>query len=121
MKKQILNAVAVSSILLASGCATIINDETQRINVQSSSGAKFTGNIDGAPFEGPGIVEVKRANQNRMINVETEGCAEQTMLNKKVDPVFFINIITGGVFGSTTDYASEEMWKYDDSVTVNCQ
>lgn len=121
MKKQVLTAVALSSILLASGCATIINDETQRINIQSTSGVKFSGNIDGTPFQGPGIVEVQRANMNRTINVETEGCAEQTVLNKKVDPVFFINIITGGVFGSTTDYASEEMWKYDDSVTVNCQ
>jgi len=121
MKTKVVSVIATACVLLTTGCASILNEETQRINVQSTSGEKFTGNIDGATFEGPGIVEVKRANTDRMVNVETEGCAKQTVMPKQVDSVFFLNILTGGVFGSTTDYSTEKMWKYQDSVVINCQ
>ncbi len=121
MKNKLGMGLVVASIVLASGCATILNEDTQRINVMSSNGEKIKGNIDGVPFEGPGIVAVQRANQDRIINVETEGCAKNTVMPKSVDPVFFVNILSGGAFGSTTDYASEKMWKYENSVTVNCQ
>jgi len=29
--------------------------------------------------------------------------------------------LTGGTFGSTTDMSTEEMWKYQDAVTISCQ
>jgi hypothetical protein len=51
---------------------------------------------------------------------KAEGCTEATNLNKEVETAFFINIISGGVFGSSTDYATEKMWKYQDSVTISC-
>lgn len=121
MKIKVVSVIATACVLLTTGCASILNEETQHINVQSTSGEKFTGNIDGNIFEGPGIVEVKRANMDRMVNVETEGCAKQTVMPKQVDSIFFLNILTGGVFGSTTDYSTEKMWKYQDSVVINCQ
>lgn len=112
-------AVAVIGFLL-SGCATILNDETQRVNVLSSNGKAIAGTIDGVPFTGPGIVTVTRKKDDRTIITDTEGCAKQTNLASSVDGKFFINILSGGAFGSTTDYASEEMWKYSESVTVAC-
>ena len=103
-----------------SGCATILNDDTQKITI-SSSAEKIKGNIDGIPFEGPGIVSVRRSKADKILNVETAGCQKQTILASSVDPKFFINILSGGTFGSTTDYSTEEMWKYQDQIIVPCK
>lgn len=103
-----------------SGCATILNDDMQTITI-SSTAEKLKGNIDGIPFRGPGVVSVKRAKADKIINIETAGCQRQTALSSTVDPKFFINIISGGTFGSTTDYASEKMWKYQDQVVIPCR
>jgi len=113
--------LAVAAAMALSGCATILNDETQNINVSSSNGKPIKGTIDGVPFTGPGIVTVKRENKDKVIVTETTGCANQTTMAKSVDSKFFVNVISGGVFGSTTDYSTEEMWKYDNNVVVACQ
>ncbi len=83
MRKIIVGIAAFSMM----GCATILNEDLQKINV-SSSADKIKGNIDGIPFEGPGIVAVKRTKGDRIINVETAGCQKQTVLASTVDPKF---------------------------------
>jgi len=113
--------LAITAAFVLSGCATILNEDTQNINVSSSNGKAIQGTIDGTPFNGPGIVSVKREDKDKVIFTSTTGCANQTALNKSVDTKFFINIISGGVFGSTTDFASEDMWRYDESVVISCQ
>ena len=130
MRKRSLMSVAtksnrvalfvIASSLLLSGCATILNDDFQQINISSSGGQPIKGTIDGVPFSGPGIVPVKRAKNDKIITVETSTCTKQTLLKSDVDTKFFINILSGGVFGSSTDFLSEKMWKYQDNVVVQC-
>jgi hypothetical protein len=119
-RMRVVKVALLAAVFLVGGCATILNEETQRINVASSNGKPIKGNIDGLPFEGPGIVAVKRAKADKIIVTDTEGCTKQTNLASTVDGKFFINILSGGAFGSTTDYSTEEMWKYSESVTVTC-
>ncbi|MCO5114723.1 MAG: hypothetical protein M9899_11200 [Bdellovibrionaceae bacterium] len=116
MKKVLLFV----SLLALSGCATILNEDLQNVNV-SSTAEVIKGNVDGVPFTGPGIIAVKRSKADKVVNITTEGCQQQVLLASSVDPKFFINILTGGTFGSTTDYASEKMWKYQDQVIVPCK
>ena len=116
-----VTTLTLAAAMVLSGCATILNEDTQNINVSSSNGKAIQGSIDGVPFTGPGIVTVKRENKDKILLSTTPGCTPQTALNKSVDSKFFVNIISGGVFGSTTDYSSEEMWRYDESVVVACQ
>ncbi len=120
MKKMLLVAGA-SAVVLLSGCASILNDETQKINVATSNGQPAKVSIDGKTFDAPGIVTVKRQKLDKVLVAETPNCAKETSLEKKVDSKFFINILSGGVFGSTTDYATEKMWSYQDSVVVSCK
>lgn len=119
MKKLFLLAAASSLVL--SGCATLLNDQTQPLNVSSSTGAPIKGTVNGQPFTAPGIVNVIRKNENKIFVTETAGCAKETVAEKEVDMKFFINILSGGSFGSTTDYSTEKMWKYADSVVISCQ
>jgi hypothetical protein len=118
---QMKSVTAVLAIIALSGCSTILNEETQKINITSSNAQPITGSVDGVPFNGPGIVQVKRANADKVVKVDTPDCAKETLLAKQVDSKFFINVLSGGALGSTTDYASEEMWKYDDNVVIQCK
>lgn len=121
MIKQLSVAALVSGMLLATGCATIINDKTQKVNISTSNGAKIKGTVDGVPFEAPGIVELTRSKNDKVLVVEDSNCTKQTIAPKKVDSIFFVNILSGGAYGSTTDYFTEKMWKYDDNLTISCK
>ncbi|OWY38204.1 adenosine deaminase [Xenophilus sp. AP218F] len=120
MKLSLL-PIAAALALSLTGCASILNDQTQQVNVSSTTGSDIKGTVDGKPFKGPGIVELKRENKNKIFMTETEGCASQTVVEKSVDPKFFVNILSGGAFGSTTDYSTEKMWKYSENVVVSCK
>ena len=119
MKKLALIAAA-GAVLLMSGCASILNEKTQQINVSASNGASVNGSVDGQPFQGPGPVTVVRAKEAKIFTVDTPGCAETTVADSSVDPKFFINVLSGGVFGSTTDYSTKRMWRYSENVVISC-
>jgi len=119
MKLVYVSAIALTVAL--SGCASILNDKTQAINVSSSTGSDIQGTVNGMPFKAPGVVAVTRENKNKLFVTETEGCTKETIAEKSVDPKFFINILSGGSFGSSTDYASDKMWKYNESVVIACK
>ena len=117
MKKIISLAFCVAAV---SGCSTIINDKTQKINVQTPSGKTVTGTVDGQTFTAPGIVTLTRENKDKLFQTNSPDCKGTTVADKEVDPVFFINILSGGLFGSTTDYSTEKMWKYSETIMLNC-
>lgn len=119
--KKLSAATLVAAMLAATGCATIINDKTQKVNINTSNGAKVTGTVDGVPFQAPGIVDLTRSKQDKVLVVDDANCSKETIAAKKLDPIFFINFLSGGAFGSTTDYASEKMWKYDENLTISCK
>ena len=119
-----MKVIYTSMLLLVTaftGCASILNDKTQSINVSSSSGSEISGTVNGMPFKGPGVVSLVRENKDKIFVTETEGCVKETIAEKSVDTKFFINILSGGVFGSTTDYATEKMWRYNDTVVISCK
>lgn len=120
MIKHIAQAAAVASIVLLSGCASILNEDTQKVNVSASNGKEIQGTIDGTPFKGPGLVALKREKAGKVIRTDTEGCAKETAVESSVDSKFFVNILSGGAFGSSTDYGTGKMWKYADNVVVSC-
>lgn len=119
--KLIAGAIALTTSLCISGCATILNDDYQQVNVTSSTGEPIKGTVNGVAFEAPGIVRLERENANKIFVTETEGCVRETVTEKSVDSKFFVNILSGGVFGSTTDYSTDKMWKYDENIVIQCK
>jgi hypothetical protein len=119
MKKTLVCVSLLVSVL--SGCATILNDETQAINVTASNNRVAEGTIDGQAFKTPAVINVTRENKAKVLAVSTEGCAKETSLQPSVDSKFFINILTGGLLGSSTDLSSGEMWRYSENVVIQCQ
>ena len=119
-----MKVIYASMILVGvalSGCASIINDKTQQVNVTSSTGSDITGTVNGVPFKAPGIVELVRENKNQIFLTKTEGCAKETVAEKSIAPAFWVNILSAGSFGSSTDYSTDKMWKYSDNVVISCK
>lgn len=106
--------------LFSTGCATILTEDTHKMNVSTSNGAEIEVEVDGQKQTAPGIITVKKSGEDKVLVTNASGCTESTNLNKEVETAFFINIISGGVFGSSTDLATKKMWKYQDSVTISC-
>jgi hypothetical protein len=118
-KMKLSNLLAVAAVVTLSGCSTLLTDETQLINVTSTK-KDLQVEIDGKTHVAAGIIEIKKENKNKTLKVLSPGCEQSIALNKGIEPTFFVNIISGGAFGSTTDYSTEKMWRYQESVLVNC-
>ena len=120
MKRVMLLLCVVSLALFLGGCATILSGDSQKVNITTEKGEKYNVAIDGQKYTVPAIVDLERKNIDRIITVD-DCPSEQILLHKEINPVFFVNILSGGVFGSTTDYASESMWKYQpENVKIDC-
>lgn len=118
MKKLLIAAAALA---ILSGCSTIINDQNQKVNVTTSNGAAVKGTVNGVPFSAPGIVALSRENKSKVFIADNANCAKETVAEKTVDPIFFVNLLSGGPIGSSIDYGTEKMWKYADTVTISCK
>ena len=118
MKKRLLIALPLVSAVMFSGCATILNGEHQKINVTSTPSHQEI-IIGSQTVVTPSIVDIKRSNEDLV--VKSSKCGDQKLLASKINPVFFVNILSGGAFGSTTDYATGSMWKYDENIHLDCK
>jgi hypothetical protein len=108
--------------LTLAGCATIISGSSQLITVNSNvEGAEVYLN-DQMLGTTPLSVDVKRG-QEGLLRITHEGYQPYSIaLNKHLNNVFFGNILSGGVFGSSTDYSTGAMYSYEPSTfMVNLQ
>ncbi|WP_445775477.1 adenosine deaminase [Shewanella sp.] len=117
MKNELI--LALVGVTLA-GCASIVNDKTDEITVTSTSDKSFTAVVDGKTFTVPGSVSIARDGEEKVITTSEPGCAPNTSVEKKMDNAFIGNVVTGGPFGSTTDYSTGQMWDYQSNVTIPC-
>lgn len=120
MKNIVLGSIVIAVASLTSGCATILSEDTHKINVSTSNGQKIDVKVDGATQQAPGVITLTKENADKVLLTDADGCTGETHLNKEIEPTFWVNILSGGVLGSSTDMGSKKMWKYQDSVTINC-
>ncbi len=105
--------VAVFSLMfLVTNCASIIDGSEQLVSVNSNiQGAEVYVNgllVGKTPFSG----KIKKKN-NSQVRIQKEGYTTQTITMSTSLPVsFWGNVISGGLLGSTTDYASGAAYEY---------
>lgn len=106
--------VLVIGLTLA-GCATILGGKTQILTVNANvEGAEVFLN-DRLLGTTPLSVSIKRG-QVGVLRVTADGYQPyQIAMNKKISTLFWVNILSGGSFGSTTDYATGAMYEYEPS------
>jgi hypothetical protein len=111
MKSLLITASAIT-LLAISGCSTIVNGKVQTVSINSNvADAQIT--INGSPIgRTPFAGLIERSNKS-VVSLSKDGYVTKTVtLDTSVEPIFFGNLIIGGVLGSTTDAASGSMYKY---------
>ena len=107
------NFILISFLFYLSGCATIIKGKNQPLSVNSNvEGAEVYLN-DTKIGVTPLTANVLRKKEAGVLLVRKEGYKDhKIIIDTTVEPVFWVNILSGGVLGSTTDFSSESMFKY---------
>lgn len=98
--------------LLFSGCATIASGTNQNVSFESEpEGA--TVRVNGEVVGKTPVSSRLDKKNDQSVSFEMAGYRTVTKnLATKTDPWFFGNIIIGGLFGSTTDFASGAAYEY---------
>lgn len=112
MFMKLLAPLLAVLVLAVTGCSTIINGKTQTVSINSNvRDADITVNgmtVGRTPYAG----QIIRGDKT-IVTVSKEGYNSKTVtLSTEFEPVFWGNIIFGGVLGSTTDNATGSMYKY---------
>jgi outer membrane murein-binding lipoprotein Lpp len=138
-----IKLISLLSLIAISGCASVINDKNQKIQIIASNGQEIKGTVerdtivstkvDGkvkkshvkaaeSSFSGTtNAVMLERSNVIKTVVVENPECEKETAIKNSVSPAFFGNILIGGLLGSSTDAGSGKMWQYQEKVVVTCK
>ena len=119
MKNKAL-AILTASIFLVTGCASITSSKEQSINVTTSNNKPAEVTVDDKTITAPGMVVVLRDGKDKVVKTTAEGCDNTTLVKKNITPMFWGNLVIGGLLGSTTDGATGKMWDYEESVEISC-
>jgi hypothetical protein len=115
--------VVIAGVSVFSGCATILSGTGRTVNIASQDGKKVEARVATKKtvqnIVMPTVLPVSTKNGNITVTIE-DPCYEstQTVLTRKFNFVFLVNIITGGLLGSTTDALSSAMWTYDETAVI---
>lgn len=108
--------------MISTGCATILDGSSQPVNIDSSPhGARIY--VNGTEVGTTPLSMRMQRSKSTMILAKKNGYEDQQIaLQTKINSTFWVNILTGGPFGSTTDYASDAMIEYSPNmyhITLN--
>lgn len=113
MKKLLLSVFALSALWLT-GCASIVDGNSQSVSFASNpEGA--TVYLNGAAIgKTPMSISAKRRGGPQPLRFTKEGHQDvEIQLISGVNPWFFGNVLSGGLLGSTTDGLSGAAFRYD--------
>jgi len=125
MKKKLLIVLPLASVLMFSGCATILGGgNSQTVSINSNKPAKgvmeYADGKGKQYFTTPATLTVERRNKD-IVLTSKNGDFDKTTVKSKMNPWFLGNILFGGLPGSTTDSIGGAAWKYDDSVNIQAK
>lgn len=117
-------------VVFLGGCATIVAGTTQKISINSNvDGAEVllqtisgdSGNVETTAVvsekslgKTPLNIEVNKEDlENAVLTVRKEGYTSQKLtFQSEITGAFWINILSGGLFGSSTDFSTGAVYKY---------
>lgn len=113
MRNFILGVAAISSLLLT-GCASIVDGNSQPLSFNSNPDGATVYINGGAVGKTPVTITAKRKSGTQSLRFTKEGHKDiEISLISNINPWFFGNILTGGLLGSTTDGLSGAAFRYE--------
>ncbi len=111
MKSVVLGTLL--SVIFFSGCASIMHGTRQPVTFSSQPSEAqvyLDGELKGVT---PLTLDLKRG-QYESMTISKEGYKPQNReIGDSIDPIFWGNIVIGGVVGSSTDAGTGAMYQYD--------
>lgn len=125
MRKKLLIALPLASVMMFSGCATILgggNSQTVSINSDKSVKGvmKYSDGTGTQYFTAPATLTVERRSKD-IVLTSKNGEFDKTTVKSNMNPWLLGDILIGGFLGSTTDSVGGAAWKYDDSVNIQAK
>ena len=122
MHKKIISLVlAVSVVMLTTGCASMFSGTTSNVNVTSTpTGADC--NVLGHGVHTPGNLVLEKTHSDLTINCQKEGYADgSAKIISSFNTTSLVNILTlyGMVIGFIVDFSTGAAWEYTNQVNVN--
>jgi len=127
MKKNLLIAIPLASMVMFSGCATVLGGGAkQQITINSSKsmdvslGYASDDNktaINAQKVTAPATITMVRDNKNLLLTSDNNEFKPVT-IEKKVNPWFWGDVVMLSLVSTTTDAVTGAMWKYDDNITI---
>lgn len=110
--KLTIRILTLFTIIFCAGCATIITGGSQTVSFDSSPQGAIV-NVNGKVVgKTPMSISLDKG-KNKTVVFKLKGHqAVSRQLSTSVQPWFWGNILTGGLFGSTTDFASGAVYEY---------
>lgn len=111
MAKKLMQGVVALTLVVAAGCATIIQGSRQQVGVNSvPTGAAVV--IDGAPFGGTPVVARLERKRSHIVSISMDGYQPvQLTITRSVSGWLAGNIVFGGLIGVAVDAISGAMYK----------
>ena len=127
MKRKLLMAIPIASMVLFSGCATVLGGGgKQQITINSTSpmnarmGYASDDNktsTDAQSFTTPATITMIRDDKNLLLTSDNNEF-EPIVVEKKLNPWFWGDVVMTSLVSTTTDAVTGAMWKYDDNITI---
>ena len=117
-----LLALALLAPFAFTGCATVMNGETQNVAIKTESAegqavaqAKCTLQNDKGSWkaDSPGVAQVRKSAQDLMVECQKDGhAAGFGRAISRVNPSFFGNVVIGGGVGAIIDHTKGTAYDY---------
>ncbi|WP_121628734.1 hypothetical protein [Poseidonibacter antarcticus] len=122
-------SLGIAATFTLSGCATIFGGgDMQKITVNSDESKNMSvgylnekdNSVDVIQtFNAPSVITVNRESKDLVIKSTDTNC-EEIVLEKKLNPWFWGNVVATSLLSSTVDAVTGAMWEYDDTVSIEC-
>lgn len=120
-----MKRISILTLVIAvSGCASIIDGGHQNINLIPSTSGKVNATVTSPSgvqeVTLPAVIHTDRSKKDIIVKIEGDKCHEESTqtVQSSMNPVILGNVITGGLPGSTTDFATGAAWEYDKNSVV---
>jgi hypothetical protein len=110
--RKVMLIILIGSIPAFFGCATIVSGTSQTLTINSEPPGAVVLSEGKQIGLTPLASDIKRG-QDKVLLVKKEGYQdEEVKLKTQFNTMFFGNILFGGTFGSSTDFASDAVVEY---------
>lgn len=123
MRKKLLIALPLASVVMFSGCATILGGgNSQTISINSEKPMKGTMKYEDGKglqhFTTPATLKVERRSKDIILESKNNEF-DKTTVKSELNPWFLGNLIFGGLPGSTLDIVDGAAWEYDETANIS--